>query len=219
MADSDDESSVAAEDWHHEFDDYNGEHSQAAEDIYKLIYKSWPQRRHWRGHSWDRSRPRVFPLSAKNMLRYLPNNTTSQLDFLDGLADKINAHRAYLRQQLSPRPRRRGRSAWGRVGPVTDPLRRVLGEYCFADARAAARATCRAWREAAPSSEASLLMALDPQSREPGGIVVRALDELEDVSEQARSRVVSAAPYIASEYAKTIGGEVLVRPLRRRRLL
>ena len=52
MADSDDESSVASEDWHHEFDDYNGEHSRAAEDIYKLIYKSWPKRRDWRGHSW-----------------------------------------------------------------------------------------------------------------------------------------------------------------------
>ena len=31
MADSDDESSVASEDWHYEFDDY---HSQAAADIY-----------------------------------------------------------------------------------------------------------------------------------------------------------------------------------------
>ena len=39
MADSDDESSVASEDWHHEFDDY---HSQAAADIYKicLLYTS-----------------------------------------------------------------------------------------------------------------------------------------------------------------------------------
>ena len=40
MADSDDESSAAAEDWHtaagdwhHEFDDYNGEHSQDARDL------------------------------------------------------------------------------------------------------------------------------------------------------------------------------------------
>ena len=207
MADSDDESSVAAENWHHEFDDYNGEHSRAAEDIYKLIYKSWPKRRDWRGHSWHRYKRGAMEASIHCILKELPDQTTSQLDFLDGFADKLNAHRAYLRQQLSPRPRprRRGRSAWGRVGPVTDPLRRVLGEYCFADARTDARATCRAWREAAPSSEASLLMALDPQSREPGGIVVRALDELEELSEQALSRVVSAAPYIASEYAKTTG--------------
>ena len=207
MADSDDESSVASEDWHHEFDDYNGEHSRAAEDIYKLIYKSWPKRRDWRGHSWHRYKRGAMEASVQCILKELPDQTTSQLDFLDGFADKLNAHRAYLRQQLSPRPRprRRGRSAWGRVGPVTDPLRRVLGEYCFADARTDARATCRAWREAAPSSEASLLMALDPQCREPGGIVVRALDELEELSEQARARVVSAAPYIASEYAKTTG--------------
>ena len=49
MADSDDESSVGSEDWHYEFDDY---HSQAAADIYKMIYKSWPKR----GHSWNRDR-------------------------------------------------------------------------------------------------------------------------------------------------------------------
>ena len=36
-----------------------------------------------------------------SMLRDLPEQTTSQLDFLDGLADKINAHRAYLRQQVA----------------------------------------------------------------------------------------------------------------------
>ena len=101
MADSDDESSVASEDWHHEFDDY---HSQAAADIYKMIYKSWPKR----GHSWNRDRHVQFYAAVSSMLRHLPEQTTSQLDFLDGLADKINAHRAYLRQQLSPRPRRRG---------------------------------------------------------------------------------------------------------------
>ena len=119
------------------------------------------------------------------------------------MADKINAHRAYLRQQLSPRPRRRGRSAWGRVGPVTDPLRRVLREYCFADARAAARASCRAWRETAPSSYVSLLLAVHPLSGEPGGILVRALDELEDVSKKQLSHLALVAQPIASQYAKT----------------
>ena len=120
MADSDDESSVAAEDWHHKFDDYNGEHSRAAEDIYKLIYKSWPKRQDWRGHSWHRYKRGAMEASVQCILKELPDQTTSQLDFLDGFADKLNAHRAYLRQQLSPRPRLRGRSAWGRVGPVTD---------------------------------------------------------------------------------------------------
>ena len=107
MADSDDESSVAAEDWHHEFDDYNGEHSRAAEDIYKLIYKSWPKRRDWRGHSWHRYKRGAMEASVQCILKELPDQTTSQLDFLDGFADKLNAHRAYLRQQLSPRPRPR----------------------------------------------------------------------------------------------------------------
>ena len=182
MADSDDESSVASEDWHYEFDDY---HSQAAADIYTMIYKSWPKR----GHSWNRDRHVQFYAAVSSMLRHLPDQTTSQLDFLDGFADKLNAHRAYLRQQLSTWPRRRGRSAWGRVGPVTDPLRRILREYCFADARASARATCRAWRETAPSSYVSLLLAVAPLAGEPGGILVRALDELEDVSNKELSKL------------------------------
>ena len=203
MADSDDESSVASEDWHHEFDDYNGEHSQAAADIYKLIYKSWPKRWDWRGHSWHRYKRGAMEASIHCILKELPDQTTSQLDFLDGLADKINAHRAYLRQQLSPRPRRRGSSAWGRVGPVTDPLRRILREYCFADARASARATCRAWRETAPSSYVSLLLAVAPLSGEPGGILVRALDELEDVSNKELSA--------QHNYAQEIGLSDLIR--------
>ena len=61
MADSDDESSVASEDWHHEFDDY---HSQAAADIYKMIYKSWPKR----GHSWNRDRHVQFTPAVSSML-------------------------------------------------------------------------------------------------------------------------------------------------------
>ena len=202
MADSDDESSVASEDWHHEFDDY---HSQAAADIYTMIYKSWPKRPDWRGHSWKRHKKSLMEVSVQCILEELPGQTTSQLDFLDGLVDKINAHRAYLRQQLSPRPRRRGSSAWGRVGPVTDPLRRILREYCFADARASARATCRAWRETAPSSYVSLLLAVAPLSGEPGGILVRALDELEDVSQKQLSHLVLVAQPIASQYAKTTG--------------
>ena len=63
MADSDDESSVASEDWHHEFDDY---HSQAAADIYKMIYKSWPKR----GHSWNRDRHVQFYAAVSSMLRH-----------------------------------------------------------------------------------------------------------------------------------------------------
>ena len=204
MADSEDESSVGSEDWHYEFDDY---HSQAAADIYQMIYKSWPKRPllEPKRRDWSRDRPVLFDAAVSSMLRHLPDQTTSQLDFLDGLADKINAHRAYLRQQLSPRPRRRGSSAWGRVGPVTDPLRRILREYCFADARASARATCRAWRETAPSSYVSLLLAVAPLSGEPGGILVRALDALEDVSKKQLSHLALVAQPIASQYAKTTG--------------
>ena len=204
MADSEDESSVGSEDWHYEFDDY---HSQAAADIYQMIYKSWPKRPllEPKRRDWSRDRPVLFDAAVSSMLRHLPDQTTSQLDFLDGLADKINAHRAYLRQQLSPRPRRRGRSAWGRVGPVTDPLRRILREYCFADARASARATCRAWRETAPSSYVSLLLAVAPLSGEPGRILVRALDALEDVSKKQLSHLALVAQPIALQYAKTTG--------------
>ena len=204
MTDSEDESSVGSEDWHYEFDDY---HSQAAADIYQMIYKSWPKRPllEPKRRDWSRDRPVLFDAAVSSMLRHLPDQTTSQLDFLDGLADKINAHRAYLRQQLSPRPRRRGSSAWGRVGPVTDPLRRILREYCFADARASARATCRAWRETAPSSYVSLLLAVAPLSGEPGRILVRALDALEDVSKKQLSHLALVAQPIALQYAKTTG--------------
>ena len=91
------------------------------------------------------------------------------------------------------------------MGPVTDPLGRVLREYCFADARADARATCRAWRETAPSSYVSLLLAVDPMSGEPGGILVRALDELEDVSNKARAKLALVAQPHCVAARKTTG--------------
>jgi len=50
-----------------------------------------------------------------------------------------------------------------------------------------------------------LLLAVAPLSGEPGGILVRALDELEDVSMKQLSHLVLVAQPIASQYAKTTG--------------
>ena len=106
---------------------------------------------------------RACSLSAqKNMLRYLPNNTTSQLDFLDGLADKINAHGLPEAAAVAAAkaPQEIAGAAWA---PVTDPLRRVWGSTA-SHALAMYAVSARAWRR--PPRRRALLLALDHQSRE-----------------------------------------------------
>ena len=91
------------------------------------------------------------------------------------------------------------------MGPVTDPLGRVLREYCFADARTAARRDLPRLARLPRRRIFRCSWRRHPLSGEPGGILVRALDALEDVSKKQLSHLALVAQPIASQYAKTTG--------------
>ena len=128
MTDSEDEAPTVPEDWHYEFDDY---HSRAAADIYQMIYKSWPKRP-LRSRRRDGGDGPAFGACSDNA-----GPDHESVDFLDGLGQNQRPPRL-PEATAPPRPRRR-EFAGGRVGPVTDPLRRIPGVLLRGRARVRAR--------------------------------------------------------------------------------